>query len=54
MAEREVYLIFETALGGLIPTYTIHFFIGSSCQIRDVTYIGLRIVVIYEVDGRGF
>ena len=38
MAEREV--IFETALGGSIPTSTIHFFIGSSCQIRYVGYDG--------------
>ena len=52
-AEREEALIYETAIAGSIPTCTIHFIIGSSCQVRYVSYIGLRIVVINVVEGQG-
>ena len=54
VGEREEPLMYETALAGSIPPYTIHFFIGSSCRVRYVSYIGLRIVVINVVEGQGF
>ena len=54
MAEREEPFMHETALAGSIPPYTIHFFIGSSCQVRYVSYFGLRIVVTNVVEGQGF
>ena len=50
---REEPLMYETALAGSIPPYTILFFIESSCQVRYVSYIGLRIVVINVVEGQG-
>ena len=53
VAEREEPLMYETALAGSIPPYNIHFFIGISCQVRYVSYIGLRIVVINVVEGQG-
>ena len=53
VAEREEPLMYETALAGLIHPYTIHFFIGISCQVRYVSYIGLRIVVTNVVEGQG-
>ena len=54
VAEREEPLMYETALAGSIPQYTIHVFIGSSCQVRYVSYIGLRIVVTNVVEGLGY
>ena len=53
VAEREEPLMYETALVGSIPPHIIHFFIGSSCQVRYVSYIGLRIVVTNVVEGQG-
>ena len=54
VAEREEPLMYETALAGSIPPCTIHFFIGSSRQVRYVSYIGLRIVVTNVVEGQGY
>ena len=53
VAEREEPFMYETALAGSIPPCTIHFFVGSSRQVRYVSYIGLRIVVTNVVEGQG-
>ena len=52
--EQEEPLINEIALAGSIPPDIFHFFIEIPCKIRDVSYIGLRIVVIYGVEDWGY
>ena len=54
VAEREEPLMHETALAGSIPHILLFFFVGNSCQVRYVSYIGLRIVVTNVVEGQGF